>query len=113
REILQPTGACQQLVERHFRARLDQLLGILDEILPAETPLHRRQQVAFSIVGQALYYRVAGGVVEFLVDEEERQAHYHVDQLAEHIGEFTLAALGLRPGLASQRPEVTHEPLDG
>ena len=112
REILQPTGACRQLVERHFRARMDQLLGILDEILPPEVPLSRRQQIAFSIVGQALYYRVASEIVKFLVDEDQRQAHFGVDPLAAHILDFTLAALGLRPGLAVPRAEVSQEPLE-
>ena len=38
REILQPTSACKQLVEGHFRARFNRLLDILDEVLPPTHP---------------------------------------------------------------------------
>ena len=60
REMLQPTIACQSLVEDFVRPQLRQLLEILAELLPVDTPPHRRHQIAFSIIGQCLHYRVAG-----------------------------------------------------
>ncbi len=59
REVLEPTRACRDLVEGYFRPQFGQLLQITDEMLPPETPLFRREQMAFSIVGQCLCYRVA------------------------------------------------------
>lgn len=104
REILNPTFACREIVEVHIRARLGQLLEILDEILPADCPTHRRHLIAFSIVGQALHYHVASDLVTMLVGEEERAAHYQIDRLVDHITQFSLAAMGLAPSLASSRP---------
>ena len=100
-EMLQPTKACRELVRIHIRARFGQLLEILDEILPPETPEHKRQQIAFSVIGQGLYYHVANEVVTLLVGREKRAAHYRTEQLVDHIAEFTLAALGLAPALSA------------
>ncbi len=101
REMLQPTVACRELVRVHIRARFGQLLSILDEILPPGTPEHKRQQIGFSVIGQGLHYHVANEVVTLLVGQEQREAHYRMDQLADHIAEFTLAALGLEPALSA------------
>jgi hypothetical protein len=38
-----------------------------------------------------------------LIGEEERAAHYRIDQLADHITRFCLAAMGLAPPLARSR----------
>lgn len=109
REMLSPTVACRELVRTYIRARFDQLLRILEEILPAETPPHKRHQIAFSIIGQVLHHHVASEVVTLLVGEEERTAHYTQEALASHITEFSTAALGLAP-LLSKPPtaEPTH-----
>ncbi len=97
REVLQPTTACKDLVEEYFRPQFDSLLEILDEVVPGSTPLHQRQQLAFSIVGQCLFYRFAGGVVTMLVTPADVEERYDVEQLAGHIASFSMAALGLRP----------------
>jgi len=100
REMLHPTAACRELVQVYVRRRFDQLQEILDEILPAETPPARRHQIGFSIIAQGLHYHVAGEIVTLLVGQQERSRHYQLDQLAEHITQFTAAALGLAPPLA-------------
>lgn len=106
RELLQPTAACMEMVRDFIRPNFDALLGILGEILPEDTPLDKRHLICFSIVGQCLHYRVARPVVRLLIAPEEL-ATYDVDRLAEHIAEFTLAALGLREPLAGgHAPQV-------
>src|SRR5262245_326287 len=40
REIFQPTSACKELVEEYFRPHFELLLGIIDEAVPPDTPLH-------------------------------------------------------------------------
>jgi len=97
REILQPSAACRELVERYFRPQFELLLNILDEMLPPRTTYHRRAQIAFSLVGQCLYYHVARDVVAMLVPEEERQRNFSTAQLADHITEVMLASLGDEP----------------
>ena len=108
REMLHPSVACRELVQVYFRARFGQLLGILGEILPADVPQHKRHQIGFSIIGQCLYYHVAHEVVTLLVGQEELEAHYGLQELADHITQFALAALGLAPSLAGRRdPSVS------
>lgn len=102
REIVSPTSACRELVLESFRPQFDLLLEILDELLPSETPDHTRHQLAFSVVGQCLNYRVAGEVVSLLISEEERKAHYSPHQLAGHIAQFCLAAFGAAPAYGKE-----------
>jgi AcrR family transcriptional regulator len=108
REVLQPTRACREMVEEYFQPEFDLLLDILDGLLPRRTPAHRRQQIGFSVIGQCLFYRVAGGVVGMLIPPDQRQKYYSVEQLSEHVSWIVLAALGKRPLLPSicQRSEA-------
>lgn len=106
REVLQPTSACKDLVEEYFRPQFDSLLEILDEVVPGSTPLCQRQQLAFSIIGQCLFYRFAGGVVTMLVTPADVEQHYDVKQLARHIASFSLSALGLTPSWQTQPDQL-------
>ena len=100
RELLQPTAACEALVKDYFRPQFALLLGILDEILPADMPEHRRIQIGFSIVGQCLFYRVAGGAARIMIPGELWDEHFSIDELARHVAEVNSAALGLAKPLA-------------
>jgi len=95
REILQPTEACEELVRDYFRPQFNILLEILNEILPSSTTDVQRHQIAFSIVGQCVYYRIAESVVGLLVGQSEFDRHYGPAELGEHIAQFSLTALGL------------------
>jgi TetR/AcrR family transcriptional regulator, regulator of cefoperazone and chloramphenicol sensitivity len=110
REMQQPTAACRELVQGYFRSEFRILLGILDEILPSGTPQHKRHQIGFSVVGQCLHYRMGHHVIAMLVDEEELKEHYGTDQIAQHISEMCLAALGLVPPLAAGCGVVSRQP---
>jgi len=103
REVLKPTQACRELAEEFFRPQFELLQEIVTELMPPETESHVLQQIAFSIVGQCLYYRVAGEIVEFLIDDETRREHYQIENLADHITRMTLAALGAGPPLGGDR----------
>ena len=95
REMLQPTKACQEMVEEYLRPEFNSLLEILGELLPRDVPGHVPYQAGFSIVGQCLFYRVAGDVVRFIVPSGEFDKHYSVEQLTDHIHRMSLAALGV------------------
>ena len=111
REVFQPTEACKQLVECHFRPLFEHLLEILAEILPTETPQHVRHQVGFSIIGQCVHYRLASEVVGMMVPEDELRQHYRAAQLADQITDFSLAALGHFPlGKRFVQATVSREP---
>jgi len=97
REVMNPTAACRELVEEYLRVRFNLLQSILDEILPPDTPAHKRHQIGFSIISQFVYFRAARSVIAMIVGEEESEEHYGAEQLADHITDVSLTALGLEP----------------
>ena len=103
REMLQPSGAAREVAEEMIRPNDELLVGILAEMVPQGTPRHRLQQLVFSVVGQCMFYRVGRPVFEMLVPEEEQREHYAHSQLADHIADVILAALG-REQVDWQRP---------
>lgn len=105
REVLSPSSACRELAEDFFRPQFDVLLGIIGELVEEDVPLHTRQQVAFSIVGQCLYYRMAGEVVALLIDDQTRGRHYTIEALTDQIARFSLAALGAAAPLSQLHGE--------
>ncbi|MBN2216096.1 MAG: CerR family C-terminal domain-containing protein [Pirellulales bacterium] len=99
REILEPTPFCTDLMRTYFRAKFAQLTSILDEVLPPEMPEPRRHMIAFSIVGQCVYFRAASRVIGMVLDESEQRDYHTVDTLTDHVSGLVLAALGLAPPL--------------
>jgi AcrR family transcriptional regulator len=103
RELAQPTPACAELVRDTIRPVADLLMGIVAELLPG-VPERRRVLIAFSIIGQCLYYRVAAPVIGHLLGETESARAFDPPLLAEHITRFSLAALGLAEPYAQGAP---------
>jgi AcrR family transcriptional regulator len=101
REMFQPTGACQELVEEYIRPHFRILLEILDDLLPPGTAKDRRYKLAFSIVGQCMFYKLHQNMIGMLIAREELDAEFTTPQLADHIADVTLAALGIRPLFAA------------
>ena len=114
REVLHPTAACRAMAEEYFRPHFELLLGILDQLLPAETPHHQRRQIGFSIIGQCVHYRLAAGVVEMLTPPEERP-HFEIESLTTHIANFTLASIaqGCQVAESDNKSEASLSPSMG
>ncbi len=93
REIIEPTRACEEMVQESFRPFFAILVEILRELLPAETPDFVLHQMGFSIVGQCVFYRAHGHVVEMMIGERERQLHFDLPHLSRQITRFSLAAV--------------------
>jgi AcrR family transcriptional regulator len=93
REVLNPSAACQELVQDYFRPHFEMLSATVSELVPTGTTPQRVRQICFSIVGQCFYHRVAGAVVPLIVAEDEYASHYSVDALSEHIFQFSLTAI--------------------
>lgn len=110
REIMDPTPSCRELLQGYFRANFTALRNILDEMLPADVPEYKRNRIGFSIIGQCVYFRAATAVIPMVVDEEEFREHYGADELAEHIADLCLAALGQAPPLSSPAETATDSP---
>jgi len=94
REMVTPSQACRELSEKSIKPVHQLLTGVLSELVPAETSAIDLEKFAFSVIGQCVFYKMNAPVIESLVSEEQLAEHFHPDQLAEHITQFTLAALG-------------------
>lgn len=93
REMIHPTHACKPLVEDYIRPQFHRLLDIVDQFVEPDTSEVVRHRLAFSIVGQCLQYRVAGGFVSLLTKPASRAELLDVDALSDHITRFSVAAL--------------------
>ena len=93
REVICPTDACRALVEDYFRPQFEILLKILHELVPKATPVPRVRQLAFSIIGQCFFYLAAGTTIPMMISQKEMRSHYSIDQLADHIANFSYAAI--------------------
>ena len=93
RELAEPTSACVELVDAYIRPMAQKLGEIIGELIPADTPPRQRIMIAFSVVGQCLFYKVHEPISVLLVGEEEYRS-FTVERLADHISAFTLAAIG-------------------
>ncbi|OAI41878.1 hypothetical protein AYO40_02200 [Planctomycetaceae bacterium SCGC AG-212-D15] len=93
RELAHPTAACVEVVRDYIRPIAGRLGAIIAELRP-DLPEQQRILVAFSVVGQCLFYRTQRPVASLLIGEDAF-AKLSVDVVAEHISGFTLRALGV------------------
>lgn len=100
REMQQPTAACSELVDEYIRPHFEILQKIVAELAPEGVSERQIRLIAFGVVGQCLYFRIAEPVVRQLLDQGEF-AQVEPQRLAEHITQWTLAALGRRPFVSS------------
>lgn len=105
REIMEPTQACEEMVQEAFRPVFEMLIGILAEMMPLETPTHELHKLALSLIGQCFYYRSNEKILGMMISQQELDEHYSLEQLAEHITRVMLAAIGQRPPLGSKRAD--------
>lgn len=92
REMQNPTPVFESIVEGFFRPLFDQLTETLRLLVRSELPTHTVQHLAFSTVGQCLYYRVGAQAIQVLIPEQQRDAHFEIEALAQHITAVMLAA---------------------
>jgi AcrR family transcriptional regulator len=101
RELANPTEACAHVVEAYIRPLAEQLRAIVLDMLPPGMPEERRWMIGFSIVGQVLFYYVNRPIIRLLIGDEAYRS-LTIDRLAEHIADFSLAALGFRAPLREE-----------
>ena len=111
REMNHPTAVFAEMVEESFRPHFERMMKIIAALSPPDTPVHCLEQLALSVVGQCLYYRVGSGVVKRLIPAERLAADFTVQSLARHIAAVTIAAA--EGGLAMQHREtLSHIAID-
>ena len=90
-EMISPTAAFDKIVDRVIRPGFLFLRDIVQEILGEDVPKEKIEKCTLSIVGQCLYYRFANPVVRQLLPEQTFDEK-GLDELADHITEFSLSA---------------------
>lgn len=104
REMNHPTAVFAEMVEESFRPHFERMMTTIAALSPVDTPVYVLEQLALSVVGQCLYYRVGSGVVKRLISPERLAADFTVQSLARHIASVTIAAA--EGGLAMQHRET-------
>ncbi len=102
REMHHPTPVFESIVREFFRPQFDRLLETIHELTGTSVPKHRLEQMALSVVGQCLYYRIGAGIIQVLIPPDELQQHFDIDSLSQHITSVMLAATQGGTAMAQQ-----------
>lgn len=95
RELVQPTAAVDTLVREAIRPRFQYLTQALRELMP-DADDRKVHALAFSTVGQCLYYKFSHPVSSRLVGQAALDA-LDVDYLTDHIASVILATAAPSP----------------
>jgi AcrR family transcriptional regulator len=93
REMIEPTAALDALVEERMRPMAGLLWQIVAGILKCPLNDERVRRYAFSIVSQCVFYHHCGPVVARLFPKQQSLDQAGIERLADHITEFSLAAM--------------------
>lgn len=92
REMIEPTAALDHVVANMIRPRFEFLSSLVREILGNAASDDRVRLCAASVIGQCLIYAHCRPVMDRLFDDE-RYDRRRTEQRADHIAEFSIAAL--------------------
>lgn len=92
REMIEPTGALDSLLEERMRPMADQIRGIVAEILGCSPGDEKARLCSLSVVSQCVFYHHCRRVVSRLFPEQQLDATA-IEPLADHITRFSLAAM--------------------
>lgn len=93
REMIEPTAALDLLVEERIRPMANQLWQIVADILKRPVSDEQVRQCAFSIVSQCTFYHHCSAVLCRLYPKEQPLDAAGIENLADHITHFSLAAM--------------------
>jgi len=94
REMADPGKASHIIVQEFIQPMAFLLRSIVQELLPNANPA-KILMLGFSIIGQILYYRQNRPVSELIFSKAEME-QLSAEMVADHIVDFTFAAMGLR-----------------
>ena len=112
REIMEPTKACEEMVQEAFQPLFQVLIDILRELMPETTPLHTLHHWALTVIGQCFYYRANEKILTMLIDGEELRQQFTVEKLSEHITDVILRGLGHLPPMRRLHPVASSRNTD-
>jgi TetR/AcrR family transcriptional regulator, regulator of cefoperazone and chloramphenicol sensitivity len=93
REFLEPGEATRTVAEQYFRPAFERLMILLDELAGAEREKDDRALAAFSVLGQCLFYKLSGPVIEMFEGAAVPGDRISLDRVARHITDFTVFGL--------------------
>ena len=96
REIVEPTGALDRVIERAIRPLHETLGGLVREIVGKDAGPEEVRRHVFGILGQCLFYRHGRHVIEKMYPEVRLDSG-EIERIASHVASVTLSALR-RPG---------------
>lgn len=92
REMVEPTAALDMMLDEGIRSLFGQLVGIVSDLLPAETDAEIVLASARSIISQCLFYLFSRSVISRM-SPEEKFGLEDLDRVSEQILLFSLSAL--------------------
>ncbi len=92
REMIEPTAALDALVAEKIRPQAQQLSAIIRELLGSGASARQARLCGMSVVSQCLFYHHCRPVVSRLFPEQ-KFSRSDIEDLAEHIASFSLAAI--------------------
>jgi len=92
RELIEPTGELDSVINDMFRPSFTLLASLVKEILGDQATDATVFLCSMSIVGQCLYFRNSPWVARRMM-KKENFTRKEIQTLADHISQFTLAAL--------------------
>jgi AcrR family transcriptional regulator len=93
REMIEPTGALDSLIEERMRPMAAQLWQIVSQLLGAPAGSERVRLCAFSVVSQCVFYHHCRPVICRLFPDLPALDAAGIEKLADHITGFSLAAM--------------------
>jgi len=92
RELLEPTGVLDQMVERGIRPKQQILSAIVRDLIGQDADPHVVRRCAAGIIGQCVFLSHARPILERL-DPAMRYTKEEIAQFADHITRFSLRGL--------------------
>jgi TetR/AcrR family transcriptional regulator, regulator of cefoperazone and chloramphenicol sensitivity len=93
REMVEPTAALDLLVKDSIRPQSLLLEGIVRELLGPDVDADRVHKASFSVVGQCVFYRHCKEMLHRLSPQFDAAGSAHIEALARHIAEFSIAGI--------------------
>jgi len=103
REMSEPTGMLDRIVTEVIRPRATMLEGILRRLLGPAATQWRIEACARSVVSQCIFYHLCRPVIDRLHPAQKYEPE-DVEQLADHIATFSIAALRGIASLSQEQP---------
>lgn len=97
REMIEPTAAFQALIDERMRPMAAALSQVVAGIMKCSVDEPRVRLCALSVVSQCVFYHHCRPIINHLYPDQQIQNARDIARLADHITEFSLAAMRNMP----------------